>query len=107
MSISKAIKDKNFDELKKSVDAAVKIYEAAIPKDVDIDTVHGSVPSGMLFDDESKWMTVIGAYTTIVNEVSRLPEGVDKKVETAKLIATNAILRNITTDSVGTEDGLL
>lgn len=109
MSISKAIQDKDFGLLKETVDSAVKIYNAAMPDEAAamVNTVHGDVPASMLFDDESKWVTVIAQYVIIANAVKALPKGVDEKIETAKIIANNAILRHITAGSTTTKGGLL
>jgi len=109
MSISKAIQDKDFNLLKDTVDSAVKIYNAAMPDEAAamVNTVHGNIPASMLFDDESKWVTVIAEYVTIANAVKALPKGVDEKIETAKIIANNAILRHITAGSTATKGSLL
>jgi hypothetical protein len=78
MSISKAIQEKDFNLLKETVDSAVKIYNAAMPDEATamVNTVHGDVPASMLFDDESKWVTVIAQYVMIANAVKALPKGV-------------------------------
>ena len=109
MSISKAIQEKNFDLLKETVDQAVKIYNAAMPDEAAamVNTVHGDIPASMLFDDESKWVTVTAQYVIIANAVKALPKGVDEKIETAKIIASNAILRHITAGSTATKGSLL
>jgi len=109
MSISKAIQEKDFNLLKETVNNAVKIYNAAMPDEAAamVNTVHGDIPASMLFDDESKWMVITSEYVTISNTVKALPKGVDEKIETAKIIANNAILRHITAGPTATKDSLL
>jgi len=109
MSISKAIQTKDFELLAETVDNAVKIYNAAMPDEAKamVNTVHGNIPASMLFDDESKWMTVIGEYVEIANAVKALPKGCDEAIETAKIIANSAILRHITAAPTATSGSLL
>lgn len=106
MSLSTAISNRDFAELEKTVKEATKIYAAAKPESVSIDTVHGTLPLTAIFDEDTKWAVITAAYADIVQRVSKLPAGSDTKVETAKLIATNAVLRNIS-EPATKGDGLL
>lgn len=102
MSISEAIKNRDMAELKKTVDAATALYKAGKPAEVNIETVHGQVPVSVVFNEDDKWNVITSAYVTILNEVKSIPADLDVETETAKLIATNAILRNVVDPSAGT-----
>lgn len=106
MSLSTAIQNKDIKELKATVESAVKIYEAGLPSEPSVDTVYGDTPISMIFDEDTKWALAIQQYVCITNKVKNLPAEADKKVETAKLIATNPVLRHLVQESKST-DGLL
>jgi len=106
MSLSNAIKNKDMVELDKTVKEATKIYAAAKPESVSIDTVHGQLPLNAIFDEDTKWAVITAAYAEIIQAVSKIPATADAVVETAKLIATNAVLRNIN-EPTSTKGGLL
>jgi hypothetical protein len=107
MSLSESIKNRDMAELVKTVDKAVKIYGADAPAPLPVETVHGALPFTAVFDEETKWSVITGAYAEIVQASARIPEGAPKKVEIAKLIATNPVLRNLTKTTAASDDGLL
>ena len=107
MSLSKAIKKRDMKELKKTVKAATKIYSTKRPEAQPVNTVYGDLPLSAIFDKETIWMTITTAYADIVQQVGRLPENANLEVETAKLIAQNAVFRNVTTKSTASKNGLL
>jgi len=106
MSLSQSIKDRDLNLLKKTVEKATKKYNAGKPEDELIDTVFGSIPTSAIFDEDTRWQVISSAYVQILNDVSKIPDNHDKELETAKLIATNAVLRNIT-ESNTDKDSLL
>lgn len=107
MSLSKAIATKDLGLLEETVAKAAKVYTAAKPAEVLVDTVYGSLPFSALFDEESKWAVIAGAYAAVVQAVSKIPKDLDVDVETAKIIATNAVLRNVSSTSTRAEGSLL
>jgi len=107
MSLSTAIKTKNLELLEKTVAKAVKIYDADKPAEVVVDTAFGSLPFSSLWDDDTKWAVITAAYATILQEVATIPAKADAKVETAKIIATNAVMRNVSSTTPASDDGLI
>ena len=109
MSLKLAIQNKDMKELKETVEKSVSIYGAAMPDESKsmVETVHGEVPVAMLFDEDSKWTVITGEYVRITNAVNALPKCCDLKVETAKIIASSAILRHVTAEATTSSDDLL
>lgn len=97
-TIKQAIKAKNLGLLKEAVDANVTIYGAEMPEEPSVETIHGDMKVSLLFDKKSIWLTVIGAYTEILQAVESIPKKADRKVEIAKLVANNGVLRHLTSD---------
>ena len=107
MSLSEAIKKKDLNLLEKTVVKAVKIYDAEKPAEVVVDTAFGSLPFSSLWDDDTKWAVITAAYATILQEVAAIPKKADTKIETAKIIATNAVMRNVSSTTSASDDGLI
>ena len=110
MSLSKAIKTKDKDLLKKVVDQAVSIYKAEQPDEVSVETAYGRMPVSMVvnIDKKAYWVLAIEAYTQLARQMQSMPANLDRRVETAKAIALNPILRSLTADvSNSNSDGLL
>ena len=95
MSLKVSIQTRDEDLLKKTVAKAVKAYKAELPDEQNVCTVHGDVPFSMVFDEDTKWNVITAAYVQVVQAVSRVPANLDLDTETAKIIATNAVLRNV------------
>lgn len=107
MGLGEAIKNRDMDALIKTVNAAVKIYGADAPAALPVETVHGALPFTAVFDEDTKWSVITGAYASIVQASARVAESPAKKVEVAKLIATNPVLRNLSATTTPSTDGLL
>lgn len=109
MSLKTAIQNKDMKELKETVAKAVSIYNAALPAESKsmVETVHGEVPASMLFDEDTKWNVITSQYVIITNAVNALPKDCDLKIETAKIVASNAILRHIVEETKASDDDLL
>ena len=95
MSLKQAIQNRDEAELIKTVKEATKMYKADQPKEVNINTVYGDIPFSMVFDEDTKWNIITSAYVDVIQQVDRIPEGADKDVEIAKIIATNPVLRSV------------
>ena len=80
-----------------TVNAAVEIYKQELPDEAKsmVNTVHGDMPISMIFDEDTKWNVITGEYVAITNKVKALPKGCDEQIETAKIIASSAILRHV------------
>jgi len=104
MSIKVAIQNRDEKLLVEDVNKAVEIYASAVPAEVKVNTVFGEVPFSLLVDEDSKWNTITAAYVEVTQKVEALPKGVDRKVEIAKLIATNPVLRNVGSSSNSSDD---
>ena len=109
MSLSKAIKKQDFKKLTEAVEAAVAVYGAGMPTtEPKVETAYGQVPVSMLIDEDSKWATVTAEYVAITDAVTAIPKKADRKIEIAKLIANNAVLRCIVSESSASNgEGLL
>jgi hypothetical protein len=90
MKLIEAVRKKDKAAVKKIVDKAVKVYQAAEPEPQIVDTVYGDLDVRML-DKKSKWQVANTALVDIMNAVKCIPEGADRKVETAKIIATSQL----------------
>ena len=101
MSISKAIINKDKHQLKAAVEEAVKIYKAEMPDVPKVETIHGpmDVTMAAAIDEDIYWGEVIRAYYQITTKCESIDKKDDRRVEIAKLVATNAILRNLTSDN--------
>ena len=106
MSLKVAIQTRDESLLKDTVAKAVAIYNAKMPEEQNVNTVHGDVPFSMVFDEDTKWNVITAAYVQVVQEVSKVPATLDLDTETAKIIATNAVLRNVGV-TTATTGGLL
>ena len=96
MGLASAIKNRDIKELETTVNAAVEIYKQELPDEAKsmVNTVHGDMPISMIFDEDTKWNVITGEYVAITNKVKALPKGCDEQIETAKIIASSAILRH-------------
>ena len=108
MGLASAIKNRDIKELEATVNAAVEIYKQELPDEERsmVNTVHGDMPISMIFDEDTKWNVITGEYVAITNKVKALPKGCDAEVETAKIIASSAILRHVV-ETKTTGSGLL
>ena len=108
MGLGSAIKNRDMEDLKETVNAAVVVYNQELPDEAKsmVNTVHGDMPISMIFDEDTKWNVITGEYVAITNKVKALPKGCDEQIETAKIIASSAILRHVV-ESKTTGSGLL
>ena len=108
MGLGSAIKNRDMEDLKETVNAAVVVYNQELPDEAKsmVNTVHGDMPISMIFDEDTKWNVITGEYVAIINKVKALPKGCDEQIETAKIIASSAILRHVV-ESKTTGSGLL
>ena len=108
MGLASAIKNRDVKELEKTVKAAVEKYKQELPDEAKsmVNTVHGDMPISMIFDEDTKWNVITGEYVAITNKVKALPKGCDEEIETAKIIASSAILRHVV-EGKTTGSGLL
>ncbi len=108
MGLASAIKNRDIKELETTVNAAVEIYKQELPDEARsmVNTVHGDMPISMIFDEDTKWNVITGEYVAITNKVKALPKGCDEQIETAKIIASSAILRHVVKGKT-TSSGLL
>lgn len=97
MGLGSAIENRDMEDLKETVNAAVEIYKQELPDEAKsmVNTVHGDMPISMIFDEDTKWNVITGEYVAITNKVKALPKGCDEQIETAKIIASSAILRHV------------
>ena len=97
MGLGSAIKNRDMEDLKETVNAAVEIYKQELPDEAKsmVNTIHGDMPISMIFDEDTKWNVITGEYVAITNKVKALPKGCDEQIETAKIIASSAILRHV------------
>lgn len=97
MGLASAIKNRDMKDLKETVNAAVEIYKQELPDEEKsmVNTVHGDMPISMIFDEDTKWNVITCEYVAITNKVKALPKGCDEQIETAKIIASSAILRHV------------
>lgn len=108
MSLKAAIQAKDEAAVVKAVEKAVKIYGADAPDEAILNSAYGDVPFSLVFDEDTKWAAVTAAYVEVTQAVARIPKGADVKVETAKIIAQNKVLRSVgTTGAAGDASGLL
>lgn len=108
MGLGSAIKNRDMEDLKETVNAAVEIYKQELPDEAKsmVNTIHGDMPISMIFDEDTKWNVITGEYVAITNKVKELPKGCDEQIETAKIIASSAILRHVV-EGKTTGSGLL
>ena len=106
-SLGECIATKDLKALQATVSEAVSIYGASQPKDAMVETVHGAIPFSAVWDEETKWEVIGGAYADVIQKASKIPEGVDRAIEEAKIIATNAVLRNVGEVSSTSAGGLI
>ena len=107
MKFSEAIKTQDINGLTEVVDRAVAIYGATQPEEPEVETVYGPTLFSAVIDDESRWQLAALAYVEVITEAKHIPEGCDKKVEVAKLIATHPVLRAMTGTSLNEVDELI
>ena len=107
MTLGKAIAKKDMEAVKEVVKLATAFYNVERPDEPMIETVYGVMPVSSVFDKKTKWQLITAAYAEIVNAASRFDSAVDVKIETAKLIATNGILRNLVDPQPKNDSGLL
>lgn len=109
MGLASAIKNRDIKDLEKTVNAAVEIYKQELPDEAKsmVNTIHGDMPISMIFDEDTKWNVITGEYVAITNKVKALPKGCDEQIETAKIIASSAILRHVVEGKTTTGSGLL
>lgn len=89
-----------------AVQAVVSVMAAPQPKVPNIETVHGAMPLTSIFDEDTIWAQVDAEYANLVQRIQHLPEE-GKALAVAKLIASNAVLRNLGTEPTATIDGLI
>ena len=79
MGLGSAIKNRDMEDLKETVNAAVEIYKQELPDEAKsmVNTVHGDMPISMIFDEDTKWNVITGEYVAITNKVKALPKGCD------------------------------
>lgn len=108
MGLASAIKNRDVKDLEETVKEAVRIYKQELPDEEKsmVNTVHGDMPISMIFDEDTKWNVITGEYVAITNKVKALPKGCDVEIETAKIIASSAILRHVV-ETKTTGSGLL
>lgn len=108
MGLRSAIKNRDMEDLEETVNSAVEIYKQELPDEAKsmVNTVHGDMPISMIFDKDTKWNVITGEYVAITNKVKALPKGCDEQIETAKIIASSAILRHVV-EGKTTGSGLL
>ena len=108
MTLSNAIKGKDLEGLKTAMANAMGIYKAGEPTDYTIDTVYGeiSLASGLL-DEATLWELAMGELVGILTKASSIPDNADKRVEVAKLITSNAVLRGMVSEIEPVEGDLL
>ena len=109
MGLASAIKNRDMEDLKETINAAVEIYKQELPDEAKsmVNTVHGDMPISMIFDEDTKWNVITSQYVIITNAVNALPKDCDLKIETAKIVASNAILRHIVEETKASDDDLL
>ena len=95
ITLGKAIAKRNLEGVKAVVNKAVERYNAEKPDEPEIDTVYGCVPLSAVFDKKTKWQLITASYANIVSAAAHISKKKDRKVEVAKLIAEDPILRNI------------
>lgn len=108
--------------VKTAVDAAVTIHKAALtkavkdgeavtdagtPAEANVNSAFGDVPFSLVFDEATKWQTITAAYVAVTQEVARIPSGADVKTETARIIASNSVLRSVGGTGSADASGLL
>ena len=89
-----------------AVQAVVAVMAAPQPAVPAVHTVHGNLPLTAIFDEDTIWEQVTAEYANLVQKIEKLPEE-GKTLATAKLIASNAVLRNLGTEPAATIDGLI
>ena len=79
MGLGSAIKNRDMEDLKETVNAAVEIYKQELPDEAKsmVNTIHGDMPISMIFDEDTKWNVITGEYVAITNKVKALPKGCD------------------------------
>jgi predicted Zn-dependent protease len=90
MKLIEAVRKKDKAAIQKIVNKAVKVYQASEPEPETANTVFGELDVRML-DKKSKWQIANATLVNIMNAVKCIPEGADRKVETAKIIATSQL----------------
>ena len=106
VGLKAAILGQDLEAVKAVVSKAIKTYGAGLPEEAKVETVYGSLPISMVFDEDTKWQVITAEYVAIAKAVDNLPKDCDKTVETAKLIATSKVLRHLA-DSEPSSDGFL
>jgi hypothetical protein len=107
MTFSQAISKKELKGLKEVVARATKIYNAECGEEPYVNTVYGDLPFSAVLDEETKWQLCAVAYADVLRESKYIEEGLDKRVEVAKLIATNPTLRAMVSDTTSAIDTLI
>ena len=117
-----SIQAKDETAVKTAVDAAVKIHKATLAKAVKdgtpisdagtpaeaiINSVHGDVPFSLAFDEDTKWQVITGAYVAVTQAVARISKDANATEETARIIATNKVLRSVGQSGATDASGLL
>lgn len=104
MNLVQAIKEKNKDAVNGVIERALAKYNAKCPEEPTVETAYGETKISMLLDDDSKWEVATAATMDIVRRSDNIADDLDKELEIAKMISTNAVLRNIFTEAKSTGD---
>lgn len=107
MTFSTAISTKDLAGLKEVVARATEIYSATAGNEPTVETVYGELPFSAILDIETKWELCACAYAEVLTASRYISEDADKKVEVAKLIATNPTLRAMTGEASNDIDALI
>lgn len=95
-ALKSALAQRDLDALTKIVEGALKVYAAGMPAEPKIDTAFGKMALGLIFDEDTKWQQITAEFTVICTDLDCIPADADEKVERAKIIATNPVLRHVT-----------
>jgi len=91
------------DSLKNAIDNDEVVTSAGKPQEATVDTVHGEIPLSMVFDEDSKWDVITGAYVGVLSEVAEYQKSNPSQEElhnfVAKTIATNSVFRTLASKS--------
>lgn len=91
-----ALAQRDQDALTKIVEGALKVYAAGMPAEPKIDTAFGKMALGLVFDEDTKWQQITAEFTGICADLDCISSDDDDKIERAKIIATNPVLRHVT-----------
>ena len=90
MKLIKAVRQRNKKAVQDIIAKAVKVYDSAEPVAHQANTVYGDMDVRML-DKKSKWQIADATLASIMRDTQCISDKADRKVETAKLIATSQL----------------